>query len=133
MNKSIIKLKKILERNVETLKYLPEAKNEYMWSRDMLAAIEMNNLENLISFDNWKKMGEIFALLGTDVPINPSYPENGTVLEHNQYKISPFQKQVQSIVKDVVRRVKTGEINYADMEKEIGLAMKRVLRPRKLW
>lgn len=134
MNESIKKLKKILEYNVETLKYLPEAKDEYQWSRDMLYAIETNNLGSLISFDNWKKMGEIGALLGTDIPINPAYPEMGTILEHNGDKLSPFQKQIKDIVTDVVRRVKSGEIKYDDMEKEIGLAMKRILRPRKdLW
>lgn len=134
MNESIKKLKKILEYNVETLKYLSEAKDEYQWSRDMLYAIETNNLKSLISFDNWKKMGELGALLGTDVPINPAYPEKGTIMEHNGEKLSPFQKQIKDIVTDVVRRVKSGEIKYDDMEKEVCLAMKRILRPRKdLW
>ena len=110
MNDSIIKLKKILEYNVETLKYLPEAKDEYQWSRDMLYAIETNNLESLISFDNWKKMGEIGALLGTDVPINPAYPEKGTIMEHNGENYLRFKNKLKILLpmsSDVSKVVKS--------------------------
>ena len=97
----IKELEQILRFNAETLKHIPEAKDEYQWCRDMLYAIENNNLGALISFDDWKKQGEIMALIGTDLPVDPFDANKGTIWEHKGYKYTPFQK----LVKNIVRRV----------------------------
>lgn len=97
-------LQKQLEFNVEHLKHIPEARKEWEWCREMLWHIKDKNYEALTSFDKWCKIGDTGTLLGTDIPINPASPQRGTILQHQNYKLNPFQTMVKNIVDSAVRK-----------------------------
>lgn len=123
----IERLKNLMKENIETLRHIPEAKDELEYCKDMLMILKNGNHECLITFKRWKLIGEAGALLGTGILLNPNNPQKGTIMEHNKVKPTEFQQKIIDIVNKHKEAVKNRIINVNEFEKKVQEDVKTIM------